>query len=80
MQETWVWSLGWEDPLEKGMATHSSILTWRIPESDMTEWLSLTHAVEHLPIVPVKLHDHFQTNNLLELKGTEQFKYLKDKS
>ena len=29
--ETWVWSLGWEDPLEKGMATHSSILAWRIP-------------------------------------------------
>ena len=31
MWETWVWSLGWEDPLEKGMATHSSILAWRIP-------------------------------------------------
>ena len=31
MQETWVQSLGWEDPLEKGMATHSSIPTWRIP-------------------------------------------------
>ena len=31
MQETWVWSLGWEDPLEKGTATHSSILAWRIP-------------------------------------------------
>ena len=31
MQETWVESLGWEDPLEKGMATHSSILNWRIP-------------------------------------------------
>ena len=30
-QETWVQSLGWEDPLEKGMATHSSILAWRIP-------------------------------------------------
>ena len=29
--ETWVWSLGWEDPLEKEKATHSSILTWRIP-------------------------------------------------
>ena len=28
--ETWVWSLGWEDPLEKGKATHSSILAWRI--------------------------------------------------
>ena len=31
MQETWVPSLGWEDPLENGMATHSSILAWRIP-------------------------------------------------
>ena len=29
--ETWVGSLGWEDPLEKGMATHSNILAWRIP-------------------------------------------------
>ena len=45
MQETWVQCLGWEDPLEKKMATHSSILAWRIPwtvvhgvaESDMTE-------------------------------------------
>ena len=31
MQETWVRSLGWEDPLEEGMTTHSSILAWRIP-------------------------------------------------
>ena len=31
MQENWVRSLSWEDPLEKGMATHSSILAWRIP-------------------------------------------------
>ena len=31
MQETWVQSLGWEDPLEKEMTTHSSILAWRIP-------------------------------------------------
>ena len=31
MQEAWVQSLGWEDPLEKEMATHSSILAWRIP-------------------------------------------------
>ena len=30
MQETWVLSLGWEDPLEEGMATHSSVLAWRI--------------------------------------------------
>ena len=31
MQDTWVQSVGWEDPLEKGMTTHSSILAWRIP-------------------------------------------------
>ena len=31
MREAWVQSLGWEDPLEEGMATHSSILAWRIP-------------------------------------------------
>ena len=34
MQETWVPSLGLEDPLEKGMATHSSILVWRIPGTE----------------------------------------------
>ena len=46
MQETWVQFLGWEDPLEKGTATHSSIPAWRIPcgrkELDMTEQLSLS--------------------------------------
>ena len=31
MQETWVQPLGWEDPLEKGKATHFSILAWKIP-------------------------------------------------
>ena len=34
MQETWVQFLGWEDPLGKGMATHSSILAWRIPRTE----------------------------------------------
>ena len=61
MQKTWVWSLGWEDLLEEGMVTHSSILVWRIPwqksqvgyspwdlkESDMTEWLTHTHTHTH---------------------------------
>ena len=46
MRETWVQSLGWKEPLEKGVATHSRILAWRIPwcrkESDMTERLSLS--------------------------------------
>ena len=40
MQETWVQSLGWEDPLEEDMATHSSIVAWRFPMdrgSDTTE-------------------------------------------
>ena len=31
MQETWVRSLGWDDPLEEGMATHSNILAWKVP-------------------------------------------------
>ena len=58
MWETWVRSLGWEDPLEEGMAAHSSILAWRIPhgqrslmdyspwgykELDTTEQLSTAH-------------------------------------
>ena len=34
MQETWVWSLGWEDPLEEDTASHSSILAWRIPQRE----------------------------------------------
>ena len=34
MQERWVGSLGWEDPLEKGTAIHSSILAWRIPYAE----------------------------------------------
>ena len=34
MQETWVRSLDWEDPLEKGTVTHSSILAWKIPRAE----------------------------------------------
>ena len=33
VQETWLRSLGWKDPLEKGTATHSSILAWRVPRT-----------------------------------------------
>ena len=42
MQETWVHSLGWEDPLEESMTTHSSILAWRIPRG---AWWSTVHEV-----------------------------------
>ena len=57
MQDTWVWSLGWEDPLEEGMETHSSILAWRIPV-DKRAWrlqsMGLTvfaFLLTHLPFV-----------------------------
>ena len=42
MQDTWVPSLGQEDPLEKGMAIHSSILAWRIPWTEET-WQATVH-------------------------------------
>ena len=42
--ETWVQSLGWEDPLEEGMATHSSILAWRIP-IDRGDWQATVNGV-----------------------------------
>ena len=41
MQETWVRSLGWEDPLEEGIATHSSILAWRIPMEREAWWVTV---------------------------------------
>ena len=44
MRETWVRSLGWEDPLEEGMANHSSILAWRIP-MDRGTWWATVHGV-----------------------------------
>ena len=49
IQETWVWSLGWEDPLEKGKATHSGILAWRTP------WYSPWHRKESDPTERVLL-------------------------
>ena len=44
MWETWVQSLSWKDPLEEGMATHSSILAWRIP-MDRGTWWATVHGV-----------------------------------
>ena len=70
--ETWVRSLGWEDPLEKGKATHSSILAWRIPwtvpwghkESDMTERLSLIFQVR--PSKILSIHSHTKVRVIIE--------------
>ena len=48
IQETWVPSLGWEDPLEKRMPTHSSILAWRIPWTEEPGGLqSIDHRVRY---------------------------------
>ena len=44
VRETWVQSLGWEDPLEEGMATHSSIFAWRIP-MDREAWWAAVYGV-----------------------------------
>ena len=44
MRETWVQSLGWEDPLEEGVETYSSILVWRIP-MDRGAWWARVHGV-----------------------------------
>ena len=44
MRETWVRFLGWEDPLEEGMTTHSSILAWRIPVN-RGAWWATVHGV-----------------------------------
>ena len=64
MQETQVLSLGREDPLEKGMATHSSILAWRIPQTEEPGGLQSTglqraHMTEH-----ARVHTHTHTHTL----------------
>ena len=57
MWETWIRSLGWEDPLEEDMATHSSILAWGIP-MDRGAWRATVHGVtesdmaEHVHATP----------------------------
>ena len=61
IQETWVRSLNWEDPLEKGMASHSSILAWRIPWTEEPGGLQSTGSqeldtTEQLTLSPFTLH------------------------
>ena len=49
MQETWVWLLGWEDTLEKEMATHSSILAWEVPGTEKPDGLQSMGSQRVLP-------------------------------
>ena len=65
MWETWVWSLGWEDPLEKGMATHSSILDWRIPwtlvhgVAKSRTWLSDFHLLNYIKLLNILINNTY---------------------
>ena len=63
MQETQVRSLGWENPLEEGMVTHSSILAWRIP-TDRRTWQAMVHGVAKSQTQPSELA-HTHTGSLL---------------
>ena len=58
MWTTWVQSLGWEDPLEEGMATHSSILAWRI-SMDREAWLAVVRGVAKSRTQLSNSHFHF---------------------
>ena len=57
IQETWVRSLGWEDPLEEGMATHSSILAWRI-SMDREAWRATVHGSQRVRHNRTTKHTH----------------------
>ena len=71
MQETWVLSLGWEDPLEEGMATHSSILAWTIPmdkgawraQSMGSQRVGQDWATKHYEATTVKTMCYLQEKN-----------------
>ena len=54
MQEAWVRSMGQEDPLEKGLATHSSILEWKIPWTDDTGGLQSMGSKRVLTVLPIR--------------------------
>ena len=64
MWETWVRSLGREDPLEKEMATHSSILAWRIPWTEELGGLQSTGCKES--DTTERLHFHFHFHGMME--------------
>ena len=55
MRETWVWSLGWDDPLEEGMATYFSILAWRI-SMDRVSWWATVHGIAELDMTEQLKH------------------------
>ena len=67
MQETWVRSLGWEEPLEEGMATHSGILAWRIP------WTEEPGGLKSIGLQRVRGDDHMM---LMVLQSVQSSAYV----
>ena len=58
MRKTWFWSLGWEDPLEEGMATHCSILVWRIPMDRWAWWATVLGVTKSRTRLSDQAHIH----------------------
>ena len=73
MQEIWVWSLGREDPLEEGMATHSSILAWKIP-TDGGTWKATVHGAPK-SWTQLSYFIRFYTCSHLTLAASEKVRY-----
>ena len=75
--ETWVWSLGWEDPMEEDMATHSSILAWRIPWTEEIGRLWSTGSQKSWPwLKQLRKHIHMSSckkKNLIEIGVWDAF-------
>ena len=83
MQETWVRSLGQEDPLEKEMATHSSILAWRIPWTEELGWLQSmgSQRVGHVWATSLSLALFWlkkKQTNTLNIDGFSEFTFAAD--
>ena len=72
MQEIWVWFLGWEDPLEKGMATHFSILAWRILQTEETSGLQ---SMELQRVKHNWVTNTFTFTPLLKIRDSHMFSY-----
>ena len=74
MLETWVRSLGWKDPLEKGPATHSSILVWRVPMDRGARWATSMglERIGQKPNLNCKEGMYGQDSNPLEGQGISQ--------
>ena len=67
-RETWLWSLGWQDPLEKGMATHSRILAWRI-RMDWRAWWAAVHRLAKSWARLKWLSSHRKPLNMMASRG-----------